>query len=266
MSRLITGLQPVREAIRVHGERLERVLVEDRGGPQIEAVARFAQDRGATVVRVARGELDRAAKGARHQGAIAYAPELAIVGLDELVRDLTRETVIVALDEIEDPQNFGAVIRSAVALGATAILWPEHHAAPLSPATFRASAGAVEHARLCRVGSLPSALERLREKGATVMGLDAHAEKDVAQVGALEGAVVLVIGAEGKGLRRPVKRACTELARLPMTRTIDSLNASVAAGIALYECLRHRRPSQPERSESAEIETPPDGETPPSEG
>lgn len=239
MSRLVTGLQPVREAIRVHGERLERVLVEERGGPQIEAVARFASDRGATVVRVSRGELDRASKGARHQGAIAYAPDLALVGIDELANELSAESVIVALDEIEDPQNFGAVIRSAVALGAAAILWPEHHAAPLSPATFRASAGAVEHARLCRVSALPSALDRLREAGATVVGLDANAEKDLRSVSG-GGPFVLVIGAEGKGLRKPVKRACTELARLPMTGVLDSLNASVAGGIALYELL-HRR-------------------------
>ncbi|MBX3209933.1 MAG: 23S rRNA (guanosine(2251)-2'-O)-methyltransferase RlmB [Labilithrix sp.] len=239
MTRLVTGLQPVREAIRVHGERIERVLVEEHGGPQIEAVARFATDRGAPVARVTRGELDRASKGARHQGAIAYAPDLAIVGLEELTKDLADDAVVVALDEIEDPQNFGAVIRSAVALGATAIVWPEHHAAPLSPATFRASAGAVEHARLCRVGNLTVALERLGEAGASVVGLDANADKDIRDVTA-DGAVVLVIGAEGKGLRKPVKRACTELARLPMSGVLDSLNASVAGGIALYELLRRR--------------------------
>ncbi len=245
MSRMVTGLQPVREAIRVHGSKVERVLVEERGGPQIEAVARFAIDRGATVVRVPRSELDRSAKGARHQGAIAYVPDLAIVRLEDL--ELDAATVVVALDEIEDPQNFGAIIRSAVALGGTAILWPEHHAAPLSPATFRASAGAVEHARLCRVGSLPAALERLREAGMTVIGLDANAEHDIRSVTIGDGGVVLVVGAEGKGLRRPVKRACSELVHLPMAgglgkAPIDSLNASVAAGIALYEILGRRSP------------------------
>lgn len=241
MTRLVTGLQPVREAIRVHGERLERVLVATDGGPQLEAVARFARDRGAPVARVPRSELDRASKGARHQGAIAYAPDLTIASLDALASSLKNDSVVVALDEIEDPQNFGAVIRSAVALGATAVLWPEHHAAPLSPATFRASAGAVEHAYLCRVSSLPAALERLRTMGAVVVGLDANAETRIDAVATeAEAPVVLVVGAEGKGLRRAVKRACSELARLPMTGAIDSLNASVAAGIALYELLRRR--------------------------
>jgi 23S rRNA (guanosine2251-2'-O)-methyltransferase len=239
MSRLVAGLQPVREAIRVHGDALERVLVEEHGGPQIEAVARFATDRGANVVRASRGELDRLTKGARHQGAIAFAPELAFVAIEDLVGEVGPGTLLLALDEIEDPQNFGAVIRSAVALGATAILWPEHHSAPLSPATFRASAGAVEHARLCRVTSLPSALEQLKVAGATVLGLDANGDVALPDL-AVDGPVVLVVGAEGKGLRRPVKRLCTALVKLPMTRAIDSLNASVAAALALYELVRRR--------------------------
>jgi 23S rRNA (guanosine2251-2'-O)-methyltransferase len=236
---MVTGLQPVREAIRVHGERLERVLVEDRGGPQIDAVARFAEGRGAKVVRVPRSELDRTSKGARHQGAIAFAPDFALVAVEVLAEQLNDASIVVALDELEDPQNFGAVIRSAVAMGASAILWPEHHAAPLSPATFRASAGAVEHATLCRVTSLPKALERLRETGARVIGLDANADALIADV-PMEGAVVLVVGAEGKGLRKLVKGACTDLAKLPMSGAIDSLNAAVAAGIALYEVVRRR--------------------------
>lgn len=239
--RLITGLQAVREAIKVHGEKLEKVYLVTDGGPQIDAVARFAEGRGATVSRVVRGDLDRMARGARHQGAIAHAPELALVPLEVLAESLAENpnAIIVALDEIEDPQNFGAVIRSAVALGATGIVWPEHHTAPLSPATFRASAGAVEHALLCRVGALPRAIERLREAGATVIGLDANAEQAVEDV-ELTGPVVLVVGAEGKGLRGPVKRACTQLAKLGMKGPIDSLNASVAAGIALYTVLRRR--------------------------
>jgi 23S rRNA (guanosine2251-2'-O)-methyltransferase len=242
--RLVAGLQPVREAIKVHGDRLERVLLEAGGGPQIDAVARFAEGRGAKVERVPRAALDRATKGGRHQGAIAYAPALGLLDIDELAAVLTKAEpglrgVVLALDEIEDPQNFGAVIRSAVGLGAAGIVWPEHHTAPLSPATFRASAGAVEHARLCRVTALPHALERLKAAGARVVGLDANAEHELPAVaGGGAVPVVLVIGAEGKGLRRLVKRACDDLARLPMPGPIDSLNASVAAGIALYELLR----------------------------
>ncbi len=239
--RMVAGLQPVREAIRVHGGKLEKVLVEKGGGPQIDAVARFAQDRGASVERVPRSELDRAAKGARHQGAIAYAPDFALAALDDVLQLCTDDgaAIVIALDEIEDPQNFGAVIRSAVALGAKAVVWPEHHSAPLSPATFRASAGAVEHALLARVSALPLALERLASSGATVVGLDANADQAIEDV-TVEGPVVLVVGAEGKGLRKTVKRVCTTLAKLSMKGPIDSLNASVASGIALYEVVRRR--------------------------
>ncbi|MGA7121630.1 MAG: 23S rRNA (guanosine(2251)-2'-O)-methyltransferase RlmB [Polyangiaceae bacterium] len=240
MSRLVCGLQPVREAIRAHGAKLERVAVEEKGreaSPQLEAVARFAGDHGARVERVPRSELDRIARGVRHQGVIAFAPELAILSLDDV--KLGDDALLVALDEVQDPQNFGAVIRSAVSMGATGIVWPEHRSAPLSPATFRASAGAVEHAILCRVGSLPSALVTLRERGVASIGLDMTAGTGLDRVD-LRGPVVLVVGAEGKGLRKTVKQACDALASLPMPGRIDSLNASAALAIALYEAVRQR--------------------------
>jgi 23S rRNA (guanosine2251-2'-O)-methyltransferase len=241
MTRLICGLQPVREAIRARGEALELVLVSDmEGAPQLDALARYATDHGAAVKRVPRGELDRMARGAHHQGAIAVAPELTICALHDL--ELGPGTLLCALDELQDPQNFGAVIRSSVALGATGVLWPEHRSAPLSMATFRASAGAVEHATLCRVGSLPDALVKLRASGLLAVGLDAQGPELLSDVD-LSGPVVLVIGAEGKGLRRTVKSACDRLARLPMAGPIASLNASVAAAIALYETARQRTAS-----------------------
>jgi 23S rRNA (guanosine2251-2'-O)-methyltransferase len=237
MARLVYGIQPAREVIRVHGERVERLFVERGGGPKLEALARFAEGRGVAVEIVNRGELDRRSAGGRHQGVIALAPELALTPLDRVPTG--PETVTVALDGVMDPQNFGAVIRSAVALGATAILWPEHASAPLSPATFRASAGAVEHALLCRVPSLPGALEDLAGRGVTAIALDAQGP---AELGALDlrGPVAIVIGAEDKGTRRGVRKACRYTARLPMAGPIASLNASVAGAIALYEVLRQR--------------------------
>ncbi len=239
MGRLVSGLQPVREAIRVHGSALECVYVETGGAqsPQLEAVARFAADQGARVERVSRADLDRMAHGARHQGVIARARELVVHTIDALTVD--KATLVVALDELEDPQNFGAVIRSAVALGATAIMWPEHRSAPLSPATFRASAGAVEHAQLYRVRNLVSALADLRAAGVLVIGLDAAGDTPIGTAD-LSGPVAIVIGAEGKGLRKTVKRECDLLVRLPMSGAISSLNASVAGAIALYEVVRQR--------------------------
>jgi 23S rRNA (guanosine2251-2'-O)-methyltransferase len=239
--RIVCGVQPVREAIRTHGARLAKVVVVETSradaSPQLEALARFARDQGATVERVARAEVDRLARGVRHQGAIAYAPELAVTSLSDLA--LGKRPLLVALDEVQDPQNFGAVVRSAVAMSASAVLWPEHRSAPLSPAMFRASAGAIEHATLCRVTSLPNALGELRERGVFVVGLDMTGPKTIDGTD-LSGPVAIVVGAEGKGLRKPVKGACDALARLPMPGPIGSLNASVAVAIALYEAVRQR--------------------------
>ncbi len=238
MSRLILGIQPVREAIRAHGYGLEQVLVERGDNPKLQAIGRFATDQGIAVEERSRGDLDRMAAGGRHQGVIALAPELRLRRLEELVVEPT--SIFMALDGVMDPQNFGAVIRSAVALGARAILWPEHASAPLSPATFRASAGAIEHATLCRVPSLPDALLSLASQGATAVALDAQGPTELGALD-LAGPVVIVVGAEDKGVRRPVRRACHHAARLPMSGPIGSLNASVAAALALYEVLRQRQ-------------------------
>jgi 23S rRNA (guanosine2251-2'-O)-methyltransferase len=239
--RIICGLQPVREAIRADGAKLGRVMVLEahsaEASPQLEALARFASDHGARVERVPRSDLDRVSRGVRHQGAIAFASELRVTSIDDVA--LGDGALVVALDEIQDPQNFGAVIRSAVAMSASAVLWPEHRSAPLSPATFRASAGAIEHATLCRVSSLPPALESLRRRGLFVVGLDANGPTSIDRVD-LARPVAVVVGAEGKGLRKTVKRACDALVRLPMPGPIGSLNASVAVAIALYEAVRQR--------------------------
>lgn len=240
MSRLVFGLQAVREAVRAHGDRVEKLLVERGAGPKLDALARFAEGRGIHVESVGRAELDRRAVGGRHQGALALAPDLALVAVSDIA--VGPSTVVVALDGVMDPQNFGAVIRSSVALGATAILWPEHASAPLSPATFRASAGAVEHAVLCRVPALPEAIDALTHRGLTAVALDAQGTVELGDVD-LRGPVTIVIGAEDKGIRRPVRRACRFTARLPMAGPIASLNASVAGAIALYEVLRQRRSS-----------------------
>jgi 23S rRNA (guanosine2251-2'-O)-methyltransferase len=239
VTRLVCGIQPVREAIRAHGPRLKAVLVETvrQPSPELERLARFAVDHGAHVERRPRAELDRLTRGARHQGTIAFAPELDLAPLADL--ELPPDALVVALDELEDPQNFGAIIRSAVAMGASYVVWPEHRSAPLTAATFRASAGAVEHARLCRVTALPGALEELHERGLTVVGLDAEADATLDAVD-LRGPAALVVGAEGKGLRKVVKRSVDVLARLPMRGPVASLNASVAVGVALYEAIRQR--------------------------
>ncbi len=237
-NRLVAGVQPVRELVRVRGPNVERLAIDARSSPGLEALARFARDHGVTRVdRVARGELDRASGGVTHQGALAWAPPLELRAEDDL---LDRPSLLgIVLDGIEDPQNFGAVLRSAVALGPVPVFWGEHSSAPLSAATFRASAGAVEHAELCRVSSLRGLLADARARGIEVVGLDPKADELLAAVD-LRGPSLIVVGSEHSGLGRGVRAGCSRLARLGPHGAVDSLNASVAAGIALYEAMGQR--------------------------
>jgi len=236
--RLIAGLQPVREAIRVHRSAVRRVAIEEKPSPTLDALARFATDQGVPeVVRASRADLERWTDAAQHQGAAAWGPELVLTPLEEMLED--PELLALALDGIQDPQNFGAVIRSAVGVANAAVIWGEHSSAPLSPATGRASAGAIEHARLCRVPSLVGALNLARERGMNVIGLDAHAPQRVGEL-ILTGPTLLVVGNEHEGMGRGVRRACTAVGRLTASGRIDSLNASVAAALALHEAVTMR--------------------------
>jgi 23S rRNA (guanosine2251-2'-O)-methyltransferase len=236
--RMIVGLQPVREAIRVHRYGLQRVVLEEKDSPTLDALARFATDQGVPeVIRAPRSDLDSWTDGAQHQGVTAWGPELKLLPLEDLLAD--PKLIALALDGIQDPQNFGAVIRSAVGVADAAVIWGEHSSAPLSPATGRASAGAIEHARLCRVPSLVGALTTARERGVSVVGLDAHASDRVGELD-LDGPTILVVGNEHEGIGRGVRRACSAVGRLTASGRIDSLNASVAAALALHEAAIHR--------------------------
>jgi 23S rRNA (guanosine2251-2'-O)-methyltransferase len=236
--RLVAGLQPVREAILAHGRAVHRVSVEHGDNPRLEAVLRFAADHGiAEVTREPRALLDLLTEGTVHQGVVAWAPELELVDFSQLLAD--PQLLGIVLDGISDPQNFGAVVRSAVGIAGAAVIWGEHASAPLSLSTFRASAGAVEHARLCRVPSLTAALTEAVADGVQVVGLDPQAEVALRDRD-LGARTLLVLGSEGEGMSRSVRRALSATARLAQSGRIGSLNASVAAAIALYEASNQR--------------------------
>ena len=242
MSRWVFGLQPVREVLRARGAEVAQLLVEPSPSPRRDGLVKLATGLGVPVHSTPRSELDRRARGAIHQGVAPAAPPLRLLDRDELLERLGEldRPIVVLLDGVVDPQNFGAVVRSAVALGAMHVVWPEHGAAPLTPATFRASAGAVEHATFARVRALPELIEALKARAFAVVVLDAQANATLEELD-LSGPVALVVGAEQKGARPGVKRAATAVAKLPMSGAIDSLNASVASALALYEVGRQRR-------------------------
>ena len=234
----MAGLQPVREAIMAHGSRVTRVSIEHGDNPRLEAVARFAGDHGIPeVTREPRALLDALTEGTVHQGVVAWAPQLSLLPFAELIGEPAFLGIM--LDGISDPQNFGAVVRSAVGIAGAVVIWGEHASAPLSLATFRASAGAVEHARLCRVPSLTAAVTEAVAAGVEVVGLDAQADRALREVD-LSKPCLLVLGSEGEGMSRSVRRSLSTTARLAQSGRIGSLNASVAAAIALYEASNQR--------------------------
>ena len=234
----MAGLQPVREAILAHGRAVQRVSIEHGDSPRLEALLRFATDHGVgEITREPRLLLDALTEGTVHQGVVAWAPDLELIDFAQLLGEPALLGIV--LDGISDPQNFGAVVRSAVGIAGAAVIWGEHASAPLSLATFRASAGAVEHARLCRVPSLTAALTDAVAAGVLVVGLDPQADKALREL-ELDKPTLLVLGSEGEGMSRSVRRSLSATARLAQSGRIGSLNASVAAAIALYEASNQR--------------------------
>lgn len=245
MKRILCGVRAVSEALRADPRNINLVHVSDaspRGA--LAEVIQLAQAAKLTVEPTDALALDALAKGVKHQGVIAVCggdyPYLDLDALLQHARARSDAPLLVALDEVTDPHNFGAIVRSAVALGAHGVITLKDRAAPVTATVVRASAGATEHAAIARVTNLSRALERLREEGFTAVGLAGEATTSLRDLD-LGGALVLVVGSEGSGLRRLVRERCDHLARIDLAGPVTSLNASVAAGVALYEAVRQRR-------------------------
>jgi 23S rRNA (guanosine2251-2'-O)-methyltransferase len=259
--RTLYGVNPVRELLRAGGEGLSELWLAE-GGERARAfadLARMARDRGAKVREAPRVRLDRLAGTDRHQGVVAVVADYRYHGLDEILERAAAAgevPLLVALDGIEDPQNLGAIIRSAHALGAHGVVIPKDRAAAVTPAAAKASAGAVEHCPVARVTNLAQALERLKAAGVWTVATAADADRDL---GALDLRVptAMVLGAEGSGVRPLVLRTCDHVARIPMKGKVGSLNASASAAIALYEAARQRAAA--DRPARVVLDKPPGG-------
>ena len=182
--------------------------------------------------------LDRRSGGARHQGVVAIGPSFPFTPLETF--SAIDSPLLIALDEIQDPQNLGAILRSALAFGADGVIIPKHRAANITPAVVRASAGASERSAIARVTNLQRTLLSLAAEGREIVGLAADGDISIAELGPAPLGRVIVVGSEGTGLRRMVRERCTHLAAIPQLAAFDSLNASVASAIALYEAARAR--------------------------
>jgi 23S rRNA (guanosine2251-2'-O)-methyltransferase len=235
----LSRIHPVEEAVKARPREIEWVLLDqDRRDRRFREIESLCRREGVAVRKGPRRSLDQLA-GPGHQGVVA---RLAVRGyLDESEAWAGRpgERFLLVLDEVQDPHNLGAVLRVAEAIGAGVVV-PERGSAPLSEAVSRASAGAVERVRIYRAKNLRRLLDRIKEEGFRVVGLDAAPGVESLYDLDLTGDLALVLGAEGKGIRRLVKEGCDHLASLPMAGKVASLNVSTAASAAGYEALRQR--------------------------
>ncbi len=238
-SEIIVGRQAVELCLRARKRRVER-LYAYKQARDLDDILALAP--GSSVEFVDKETLDRLADGASHQGVALRAAPLPILSLDEWMRkhEDQQNACMVMLDGVEDPRNFGAIVRSAAAFGAHGVLFAKDRAAPITPAAAKAAAGAMECIDLVLAVNLARALDALKKSGFWTTALDAAAEQPLWKID-LKGKIVLVVGSEGRGIRRLVKEKTDFLAAIPLQGEITSLNASVSAGIALMEWTRQQQ-------------------------
>jgi 23S rRNA (guanosine2251-2'-O)-methyltransferase len=242
-SEIVCGWNAVQAALQRRTGEVERIWLsvrrDDKRAAAVETAARAA---GIAVERASPDELDELAEGVRHQGVVARVRRQAAVVDEHNLLALVKRTnnpLFLVLDGVQDPHNLGACLRSAAAAGALAVIVPRDNSAPLSPVARRAAAGAAETLPLVTVTNLARVLRDLKEAGVWIFGASQDAEASLYDTD-LNGPVALVLGGEGKGLRRLTRELCDGLFRIPMSGAVESLNVSVASGISLFEALRQR--------------------------
>jgi 23S rRNA (guanosine2251-2'-O)-methyltransferase len=240
---LLVGRNPVLEALRTHVPATalyvaHGIEIDDR----INEIVRAAGDRGIPLLEVGRAELDRMTGGVLHQGVGLQVPPYAYEPFEDLVAAAGEQPapLLVALDGVTDPRNLGAVVRSVAAFGAHGVFLPERRAAGVTATAWRTSAGAAARVKIARVTNLTRALKACQQQGYVVVGLDADGATDLYDLEAAVGPLVIVVGSEGRGMSRLVGETCDLRVAIPMASTVESLNASVAAAVALAEVARRR--------------------------
>lgn len=233
---LLVGVHPVLEALRAC-RPLERVLIaRGAGGPKLQEIINLCRSASIPVRFEPRDSIDRLARGATHQGVAALATAHRYADLDDVIDGAK---MLVILDGVEDPHNLGAIIRTAHAAGASAVVIPERRTAGITETVAKAAAGAIEHLPVVRVSNINRALETLKGKGFWIYGLDERGDVLYDKVN-YTSPTAIVLGGEGKGLHRQTREHCDALVRIPIAGKISSLNVSVAAGVVLFEWRRFR--------------------------
>lgn len=243
-NRFVYGVNPVLEVLRARVKDIERIFFAEGqlGAPAAAEVFSRARKAGLRVQKLPREKLAALAEGGAHQGVVAQVRSFEYSDIDDLLehaRAKGQPALLVVLDGIQDPQNFGAIIRSAHALGAHGVVIAKDRQAQVTPAVSKVSAGAVEHCPVARVTNLSRALEQLKKDGVWIVAADPEAAQAVREA-RLDGPLAVVVGAEGAGVREGVLKHCDFRVRIPMSGQVASLNASVSAAILLYEISRQR--------------------------
>lgn len=236
------GVQPVLEALEACPERIEKIWIAyGRSGAAVERILALARQAKVPFSLRDRGALDEKSGGSPHQGVVALVAAAEPVPFDRFLESLRWGSgiLVALLDEVQDPHNLGAILRTACAAGVQAVLLPRHRTCPVTPAVVKASAGAAQRVPLVRVGSVVRALERLKERGIFILGADPKADLNL-YAADLARDLCILIGGEGRGLRPVLKRLCDSIVAIPMPGPVESLNASVAAAILFYETVRRR--------------------------
>lgn len=236
----VEGINAVRELLRAHRRPIREVLIatgrEDRDG--IDEIVELAFEGGVRVREVAPTQLAALARSEAPQGVLARAAAIEPVDPDTLLAD--PRAFIVALDGVTDPGNLGAVMRTAEMAGATGIVVPKHRSARLGPSTMKAAAGAAEWLAIAQAAGLPAFLDRARRAGVWSVGLDMDGDADLHDLAVAEGPIVLVLGAEGRGIARLTRQRCDVIASIETHGHLDSLNVSAAAAVACFAVARRR--------------------------
>ena len=235
---IVYGINAVSEAMKAR--RVVRLIHERGAGPRVDLLVARAQELRIATETLDQRALEKLARGGVHQVVAAEVQPLAAYTVEELVQETEVPPLLVVLDSIEDPQNVGAIVRSADAAGATGLIRQARHAAPLDGAAAKASAGAVNHVRVATVVNIARAIEELKALNVWTIGLDADSPESYDQVD-YTLPTAFVVGAEGTGMRRLVRETCDRVVSIPMSGAVGSLNVSVSAGIALFEAARQRR-------------------------
>lgn len=244
---MIYGRQPVFEALRAGRREVRRVLMARNVRTAAEVIGQILKQverKGLPLDSFSIPELDRLCHGGNHQGVAAEVGEYPYVELDALAEPgpSSEPPLLLLLDHVQDPQNLGSMLRTADAAGVTGVVIPRERATEVTAAVVRASSGAAEHVRVSRVPNLHQAMRHLKEHGVRMAGLEGAPDSRLYTEADLAGALGLVVGSEGQGLSRLIADTCDVLLRIPMRGRVASLNAAVAAAVALYEVRRQRTP------------------------